>query len=304
MEKAKTVLNLSELSVDGFNCVFTFFLLILTLANTSSVPDWQMHAFKLGVALIAYPVAAYVVQQISNELWHTSLHIALVVGLYSFLFQAIAPLQLIIHPEWQDMQIIAFETRIFGRELSLYLEAYTSPLLTEWMMFAYVIYVPLIPGIAFICYFSKGSHAAESYLLTLVISYAFCYIGFILFPVATQMIHMPEAYQVPLEGWLFTWMGEWIRETQHNPGGGLPSPHTAAGTVMLIYMYKYNRKIFYILLPVIITLYISTVYGRYHYTSDAVLGIIAAFVVYGFTRKYDRRILIIEDRYDPEHDAS
>jgi len=283
--------DLIELSVDLFNISFTLLLLILTITNPSAVPAWQTHALKILIVLLFYPVAAYGIRRISHELIHTSLHIALVVGLYSFLFQAIAPLQHIIHAGWMDSSVIAIETRVFGSELSLYLDQFTFPLLTEWMMFAYVIYVPLVPVIAFICYFSEGKPAAESYLLTLVISYAVCFIGFVIYPVATPLFYMPEAYQVRLDGWIFTWVGEWIRENQHNPGGGLPSPHTAASTVMLFFMYKYNRTIFYILLPVIITLYISTAYARYHYISDAILGIIAAFVVYGFTRRYINRIL-------------
>ena len=281
--------DLIELSVDLFNISFILLLLLLTFSNPSAVPAWQAHALKILIVLLLYPVVAYGIKKISHELIHISLHIVLVVGLYSFLFQAVAPLQHIIHPGWMDASVIAMETMVFGSELSLYLEQFTFPLLTEWMMFAYVIYVPLVPVIAFICYFSEGIPHVDRCLLTLVISYAVCFIGFVIYPVATPQFYMPEAYQISLKGWIFTWFGEWIRENQHNPGGGLPSPHTAASTVMLFFMYKYNRTIFYILLPVIITLYISTAYARYHYISDAILGIIAAFVVYGFTRRYVNR---------------
>jgi membrane-associated phospholipid phosphatase len=292
MIKKKTEPNLIEISVDLFNTSFILLLLILTVINPSTVPDWHANVFRLILAILIYPTAALALKKVSSEKIHVSLHIALVVGLYSMLFQAIAPLQHIIHPQWLDLKVIALETAIFGNELSLILEQYTFPILTEWMMFAYVIYVPLVPAVAFICYFSGGFNAAEDYLFALVISYAFCFIGFVLFPVATPLFFMPEAYQVPLDGWLFTWMGEWIRENQHNPGGGLPSPHTAASTIMLLFMFKYNRSVFYVLLPIIVTLYISTAYARYHYITDAVLGIMTAFIVYFMSRKYINRITV------------
>jgi membrane-associated phospholipid phosphatase len=39
---------------------------------------------------------------------------------------------------------------------------------------------------------------------------------------------------------------------------------------------KYTRRGFLWLAPVILSLYVSTVYGRFHYVSDAVAGIAAA----------------------------
>ena len=42
--------------------------------------------------------------------------------------------------------------------------------------------------------------------------------------------------------------------------------------------YRYHRPSFYILIPVVLSLYVSTFYGRYHYVTDAVVGVVVAFV--------------------------
>jgi membrane-associated phospholipid phosphatase len=42
---------------------------------------------------------------------------------------------------------------------------------------------------------------------------------------------------------------------------------------------KYTRRGFWLLAPVILSLYVSTVYGRFHYLSDSVIGIAAAVLV-------------------------
>ena len=61
-------------------------------------------------------------------------------------------------------------------------------------------------------------------------------------------------------------------------GGAFPSAHCSAATVMLILSYKYDKKLYFLILPIIITLYISTMYGRYHYPLDVLAGIIAGIV--------------------------
>jgi membrane-associated phospholipid phosphatase len=43
--------------------------------------------------------------------------------------------------------------------------------------------------------------------------------------------------------------------------------------------------LFRVLFPLVILIYVSTVYGRYHYVSDGVAGIIAGFVVLGTSSK-------------------
>ncbi|MCZ6776284.1 MAG: hypothetical protein O7D34_07500, partial [Ignavibacteria bacterium] len=63
-------------------------------------------------------------------------------------------------------------------------------------------------------------------------------------------------------------------------------PHCAAGTVMLAMLYRYNRKLFYPAVPVLISLYVATVYGRYHYTADGIAGILAAVFVLKFSPKF------------------
>jgi membrane-associated phospholipid phosphatase len=97
------------------------------------------------------------------------------------------------------------------------------------------------------------------------------------------MFHHAANYPQPLEGWFFTWTSDVLRTNGHYPGGSLPSPHCAAGTIMLVMLYRYQRRVYYVALPVIISLYVATVYGRFHYVEDGIAGIIAALAVIKFT---------------------
>jgi len=77
---------------------------------------------------------------------------------------------------------------------------------------------------------------------------------------------------------VFTFLGELMRTYLHFAGGSIPSPHAAAATIMWIMAYRYHRPSFYILAPVVISLYVSTFYGRYHYLSDAIVGVLVAVI--------------------------
>jgi membrane-associated phospholipid phosphatase len=40
--------------------------------------------------------------------------------------------------------------------------------------------------------------------------------------------------------------------------------------------WKHYRPAFWVLAPVILSLYVSTFYGRYHYVTDTIFGIVTA----------------------------
>jgi len=185
---------------------------------------------------------------------------------------------LVVQGRFLDGIVLRIEAAVFGGQPTLWLEQFTRPAVTEWMMFAYMFYFLMYPILCALIYFWHGEAAMEDYLFTLGLTNILCDLGFILFPVAGPLAAMGAQYTVPLNGYVFTWMGEWVRTRLQFPGGSLPSPHCAAATVMWAMAYRYRRPVFWLLLPFVLSLYISTFYGRYHYVSDAVVGIATALV--------------------------
>jgi len=57
-------------------------------------------------------------------------------------------------------------------------------------------------------------------------------------------------------------------------GGCMPSSHCAVAFVVLVMAYRYHKILFAILAPIIISMFISTIYGRFHYFSDVAVGIL------------------------------
>jgi hypothetical protein len=254
---------------------FLFFNLLAILFN-SRVHAWLSYIITNFAFVLLFLLILYLQRITRHRLLRFLLRTASVQLLFAKLFDVVHALQHILHPGWNDSLVINLEQKLFGIQPTVWLQRFISPGLTEWMMFAYVIYIPIYPILCAIIYFKHGEGQMEDYLFTLGVTNVLCDIGFILFPVAGPMHTIASQYTVPLRGYFFTACGEYIRHNLHQIGGTIPSPHCAVATIMWIMAYRYSRPFFYALSPIIISLYVSTFYGRFHYISDSVVGILTA----------------------------
>ena len=195
-----------------------------------------------------------------------------------FLYSVFLRLQHVFLASWKDQAVIHFEQYLFGGQPTLWMQRFISPWLTEWMIFCYVFYVPIYPILSAIIYYRRGEKEMEDYFFFLGLATILCAFGSLFFPVAGPMRQIGQLYNIPLGGFFFASIGEFIRNHVHVPGGAFPSMHCAAATVMWWMAYRYSRTTFYVLTPVVLSLYISTVYGRFHYLIDVIAGISVALL--------------------------
>jgi membrane-associated phospholipid phosphatase len=192
-------------------------------------------------------------------------------ALICYMWMEISPMQHILYAGWHDVAVRAFEHSVFGVDVNLWVDRFARPWLTEWLMLGYFSYLPLLPIVMTMLFVKRGERAADTYLLGLAVGYAACFGVFVLWPVAGPgtIMHFPS----PLKGSVSLWITDQMARYGQFPGGALPSPHTTAGTVMLYMAYRYHRPTFWTILPFILSFYVGTVYGRFHYLSDTVTGI-------------------------------
>ena len=270
-------LELGKLSLQAADGIILATLAVFSLLGAVlQVNDWALlFAQNLGVGAAVVLSAAFT-PRMRSKVGRFLLRTATITLSYAYLFGAVANLQLIIHDGWLDDMVLDFEQYIFGVQPTLWIEKYTTPWLTEWMMFSYVIYVPLYPILCWIIYYKHGEAPMEEYFFTLGFTNILCDVGFILFPVASPMYWIRDLYTVPLDGYVWASLGEFMRSNLHYAGGSIPSPHAAAATIMWVMAYRYHRPTFWVITPIILSLYVSTFYGRYHYLTDAVVGVAVA----------------------------
>jgi membrane-associated phospholipid phosphatase len=252
--------------------------MLLTLLFCQRIEGWGLLVLKNLAVGVAYVTFQQIAARVRSKQLKFALRLLPITLTYGYLFLAVEKLQLVLHGRFLDDVVMRIEAAVFGVQPTLWLEQFTKPAVTEWMMFAYMFYFPMYPILCAVIYFRDGEAAMEDYFFTLGLANILCDLGFIMFPVAGPVAAMGDRYTVPLNGYFFTWMGEWVRTNLQFPGGSIPSPHCAAATVMWAMAYRYHRTTFWLLLPVVLSLYVSTFYARYHYLSDALTGIATAVV--------------------------
>ena len=269
----------SHAAIDAVCLAMVGGLCLVGTARPWLVPGEPTVARGLLIAGALYALASWstrVMREGPVSTWILTVGVTL---LLSYIYHAIAPFQHVLVRGWLDGVLISWESSVTGTESTLALQNVVCRGLTEWMMFAYVIYIPLLPVTALLCYRTGGPAAARDFLLALAVTNIAGFCVFLLLPVAGPLYYRPESYTVPLTGGFFTWCAGLLHASAHYPGGSLPSPHCASTTVMIVMLYRHNRKAFYLALPTLLSIYASTVYGRYHYVWDSVAGILAAVVM-------------------------
>jgi membrane-associated phospholipid phosphatase len=189
----------------------------------------------------------------------------------------------IFYPGWYDNLIINFEVNLFGVLPNFWLERFFSPVATEILMFAYFIYLPMIPFLCIYFYFKVNPQALDQFLLPLILAYSICFLGFFIFPAASPRFVLDGGKE--LQGFIFRKIMLYIEGNGQFQGGSFPSAHCAAGTVMILLSYRFDKKLFAFVCPIILLFFLATVYGRYHYVSDVVAGILIGVASVSISKK-------------------
>lgn len=201
-------------------------------------------------------------------------------GLSGFFFEEIHSLVHIIHRGWFDARLIQLDYAMFGAHPTVWIEQHISYGLTELMNFAYFTYWPLIPIIALLLWLRNQKQFAE-FVFALCLSYSFCYLIFIFFPIEGPYHTLRQLQTVSeMPGGIFTHAVALVEKHGRIHGGAFPSAHVAGSVIALLAAFRFSRKIGWLVLPFVIGVCAATVYGRYHYAVDIWGGIAVALFGY------------------------
>jgi membrane-associated phospholipid phosphatase len=267
-------------ATDGLILGAIILVTLLTILFHRRVDGWAMLALKNLAAGGIYVALLFFGGGTGKTTRAFFLRLAGVLFMMIYLNLAVDKLQLIFHGRWLDDSVVRMEHAIFRTQPTVWLQRFISKPLTEWLFFSYDIYLVLYPALALIIFFRRGERAAEDFFFTLGLMNVLCNLGFLAYPVAGPLAYMKAQYTVPLGGSFWASIGEYLRSHWQFVGGTIPSPHCANATVMWLMAFRYHRPAFWVLAPIIVSLYVSTVYCRYHYVTDSVAGVAAALLVW------------------------
>lgn len=177
----------------------------------------------------------------------------------------------------RDAMLIEWDLKLFGFHAAVALQRFVSPPLTAWMEFAYTFHIVNIPIVACFIYLRRSrARFREMMSGVLVISF-FGLLGYLLVPAIGPLYTLRDQFTVPLSQPLeivnrhieFMDYARIKRDV-------FPSLHTGISFVVWLYAWRNSRRLFGILSPFILSLWVSTVYLRYHYLIDVVAGLVLA----------------------------
>jgi len=184
-----------------------------------------------------------------------------------------------VNPRDIDFMLIRADYWLFGVYPTVWLERVAAPLLTETLQIAYTSYyfLPVILG-AVLKLKRKDTEFDDS-LTYILLCFYLSYVGYILFPALGPRYTMNHLQSVPLEGaFFFEKIYGILNSIEGIKRDAFPSGHTAVTLVVLHLAFRYEKRLFYLYMPVTALLLFATVYCRYHYVVD-VLGGIALYML-------------------------
>lgn len=177
-----------------------------------------------------------------------------------------------------DIGLIRLEEKLVGFQPLMLFDKISNKYLTEFLMLCYFLYVPLLPLI-FLYLVVKNIQNRDEYVTRLALTYSITFSFFFFFPVACPKYYIDFSDYKPLEGVLVADLIIKSWDKFDVKGCCFPSPHCAAGFTILYFLFKNKLKIFYPVLIIMLGMFVSTVYGRFHYLTDSVIGILLSFLI-------------------------
>jgi membrane-associated phospholipid phosphatase len=181
----------------------------------------------------------------------------------------------------RDQALIALDQRLFGFQASLALQRIISPGLTTWMTFAYFYHLINIPLVACFIYVWRGRARFREMMSGIMVVSFLGLLGYLLVPAIGPLYTLRDQYTVPLHQsmWMFNREVDFM-DFARIRRDVFPSLHVAISFVVWLYAYRNSKKLFWILSPLMLSLWLSTLYLRYHYLIDVVAGLILAPLSY------------------------
>ena len=199
---------------------------------------------------------------------------------FLFCFEELAHLVHLISPAWQDAKLIAFDYWLTGVHPTIWLEQFATPARNDFMQFTYITYFAYLLVLGGILYYRKDWRGYWSVMTYSAVAYAIGYMIAISFPIESPWFAMAGSWHGELRGGPFTALINFIEHYGRVRGAAFPSEHVAGSFAALWGAWRHRRWLFWVMLPLVLCMCVSTIYGRYHYVADIFGGVITGTLGY------------------------
>jgi len=199
---------------------------------------------------------------------------------FLFCFEELAKLVHLVTPAWKDAKLIAADHWLTGVHPTVWLEQFATPARNDFMQFAYLTYFTYLLVLGGVLYYRRDWRGYWSVMTYSAAGYAIGYVIAILYPIESPWFSMAWAWHGPLQGGPFTAAINFIEHFGRVRGAAFPSEHVAGSVAVLWGAWRHRRWLFWVMVPLVTCMCVSTVWGRYHYVVDVFGGMVTGTLGY------------------------
>ncbi len=173
----------------------------------------------------------------------------------------------------RDAELAAIDQRIFGVQLSIWMDQNFPPLLNDILLGAYFTYFfwPVLLGLLL---WARGKEAQfDEWVTALVIFYAVNYAFYAFVPAMGPRYYQAAYFDGPVAGILWASQLDLLFQASPLARDCFPSGHTGISLLVLGFSWRHARRFFWFALPVLVCLILGTLAGRFHYGIDLIAAV-------------------------------
>lgn len=184
--------------------------------------------------------------------------------------------------------LMKFDQLLFGAHPSLWLQKLSHPFLTDYLAVAYSLYFVFPFVIVVTLYLYRRFDAFFDVVGGMVLCMYIGFVCYVAFPASPPRFAIADQYWLTnLQGVFFGFSQSiYDQAAAASHWCAFPSLHVALSTLALLYSRRYSDlwggryRLFWILLPLVVSLWVATVYLRHHWFGDVLAGWILAYCCY------------------------
>jgi membrane-associated phospholipid phosphatase len=260
--------------------VFAFGAIVVAilLAGHSRLPNagWLVVGHVVGL-LAVFALTQFVPLDRPAGYAVRHLYVALVIPIcFSAMGAYVHPIRLIDY----DPLLAQIDRWLFGVHPTVWLAGLHHPALTEICQLCYSTFYFLPVVLAVVLMAQRRWPEFELLVFMVTFGFFLSYLGYIAVPAVGPRLALEHLHPFPLEGlWSFEPIRHTLDSLEQIKRDCFPSGHTMMTLATLVFAARMHRPTFWVLLPIGAILVFSTVYLRYHYVIDLLMGVAFLFLL-------------------------
>ena len=285
---------------ESVTIAFLLFLTAVAAFFYKEIPDLQRVIFIYSALVIIQITLIHVSKKAArNGVIDFTARFVFPVVCVLIIFDSLERIVHYINPRDIDPLLIRLDYLIFNGYPTVMMESIYNPVVTDILQISYTSYYFLPISLGLILKLKGMEKEFDRMVFMILFCFYLSYIGYMLFPALGPRFTLNHLQSSEIKGLLFAEpMQRVLNSIEGIKRDAFPSGHTAISLVVLGLAYRYHKAFFYITMPIVVMLIISTVYCRYHYAVDVIGGIALAFAAYFIGERYYDRW---EDRNNISH---